>query len=193
MEGNTNCGHGTRYYPVTSIISDWFDRRRGLALGLSAAGSSIGGIFWPIVVDKLHREFGMKRALQGVGLIPLVPLIVSAFLVKERPGRVKITLRDFLRLRNGSENSGFADSKGGGADARGILEGLKTVAQPRFLALSAALFFIFGGFLVPFNYIPLFAEYNGHKSMGNILLAICYSGSAVGRVGTGALADRLGT
>lgn len=183
----------TRYYPVTSIISDWFDRRRDLALGLSAAGSSIGGIFWPIVVDKLHREFGMKRALQGVALIPLIPLLISALLVKERAGRGKITLRDLLRSRNSSEPPAFAGGKGGGIGARGIMKGLKTVAQPRFLALSAALFFIFGGFLVPFNYIPLFAGYNGHKSMSNILLAICYSGSAVGRVGTGALADRLGT
>jgi nitrate/nitrite transporter NarK len=182
-----------RYYPVTSIISDWFDRRLGLALGLSAAGSSIGGIFWPIVVDKLHQEFGMKRAFQGVGLIALIPLVISAFLVKERPGRGKITLRDLLRLRSCSELPGFAGGKGGGVGARGIMKGLKTVAQPRFLALSAALFFVYGGFLVPFNYIPQFAEYNGHKSMGNILLAICYSGSAVGRVGTGALADRLGT
>lgn len=81
------------YYPVTSVISDWFDRRRGLALGICASGSSLGGIFWPIVVNELHQSYNIKRALQGVALIPLIPLLIASCLARERNPDGKITLR----------------------------------------------------------------------------------------------------
>lgn len=130
----------------------------------------------------------MKRALQGVGLIPLVPLLISSFLVRERDCNHKITFRRIVG-GNISDNSNHSDNRG----SVGVMNGLKTIMQVRFLCLSFALFFIYGGMLLPFNYIPQFAEYNGKRSMGNNLLAICYSGSVVGRIGTGALADHFGT
>ena len=129
----------------------------------------------------------MKRALQGAGLIPLVPLLISSFLVKERAGHTKMTFRGILHGKPFGTSPSL-DSK----ETSSLIESLKTTTHPTFLGLSAALFFIYGGYLVPFNYIPLFAEFNGQGSMGNNLLAICYSGSVVGRIGTGALADRFG-
>lgn len=44
--------------PVTAILSMWFKRRRGLALGLFATGSSIGGTVVPIVVRNLIPKVG---------------------------------------------------------------------------------------------------------------------------------------
>lgn len=41
-----------------AIISHWFKKRRGLALGLTAAGSSIGGTVFPIAVKHLITEVG---------------------------------------------------------------------------------------------------------------------------------------
>ena len=167
-----------------------------------------------MVVDKLDESFGMKRALQGVGLIPLIPLLVSAFLVKERSCRKKLGARDIFRLMNKNkskhmENDNDNDNNNQNSNTsntdrttstdgqvcghRSKTQDLKTVMQPKFVALSIALFFIFGGFLIPFNFIPLFAEYNGQDGMAHILMSICYSGSVVGRIGTGALADHFGT
>ena len=67
------------------------------------------------------------------------------------------------------------------------------VYQPDFLALTSALFFVYLGFLIPFNYIPLYAETHGTTSgAANVLLAMCYTGSVIGRISTGWAADRLG-
>ncbi|KAF4122656.1 Major Facilitator Superfamily [Geosmithia morbida] len=175
------------YYPVVSVATEWFDTKRGLALGLISSGSSIGGIFWPIVVNALDGRWGMNRALLGVALIPLAPLAVSSFIVRERNGGGKVTLRSLSRVKVTVPKC----SRRPMLDTASTLLG--AVAQSRFILLSVSLFFVYGGFLLPFNYIPMFAEFNGHGGMADALLAICYSGSFVGRISTGALADRFGS
>ncbi|KAG9252044.1 major facilitator superfamily domain-containing protein [Emericellopsis atlantica] len=191
------------YYPILSVVSTWFDRRRGLALGIVASGSSLGGIFWPLVVDALNEAFGLKRTLQAVGLIPLVPLFIASFMVKERFPDTKITLRRAFRRLTQRFTNAEKKSQGNttttllatastttGTTTPGALNSLK---DPSFIALSIALFFIYGGMLIPFNLIPVFAEEHHHADVAHVLLAICYSGSVVGRIGTGALADYFGT
>ncbi|KAF7983121.1 hypothetical protein HWV62_24079 [Athelia sp. TMB] len=54
-----------------AIISHWFKKRRGLALGLTAAGSSIGGTVFPIaakrlITETLERRLPSKRVAGGL-------------------------------------------------------------------------------------------------------------------------------
>lgn len=51
-------GCGAIFGPAIGVISHWFKKRRGMALGLTAAGSSIGGTVFPIASDRLIREVG---------------------------------------------------------------------------------------------------------------------------------------
>ncbi|KAJ3894527.1 major facilitator superfamily domain-containing protein [Lentinula edodes] len=44
--------------PITAILSQWFIQRRGLALGLYAAGSSMGGTVLPITARALIPLIG---------------------------------------------------------------------------------------------------------------------------------------
>jgi len=41
------------YGPTMGVIGHWFKRRRGLAMGLTAVGSSAGGTIFPIAARKL--------------------------------------------------------------------------------------------------------------------------------------------
>ncbi|KAJ3716247.1 major facilitator superfamily domain-containing protein [Lentinula guzmanii] len=53
--------------PITTILSQWFLRRRGLALGLYAAGSSMGGTILPIIARALIPLIGgMSRIISGL-------------------------------------------------------------------------------------------------------------------------------
>lgn len=61
-----------RFYPTTSAVSEWFDKRRGLALGLVVSGASAGGILWPLVLNQLIDKIGINGRI--------VPLALSLLL-----------------------------------------------------------------------------------------------------------------
>ena len=43
---------------VIGVPAHWFKRRLGLALGITAVGSSVGGTVYPIAVKNLMEEVG---------------------------------------------------------------------------------------------------------------------------------------
>jgi len=51
-------GCGAVFGPTMGVLSHWFKKRRGIALGLMAAGSSVGGTIFPIATRRLITEVG---------------------------------------------------------------------------------------------------------------------------------------
>ncbi len=62
--------------PSSALISRWFKKRRGLALGISVAGSSVGGFLAPPAVAYLLTAYGWRVALLviGVSVMALAPV-----------------------------------------------------------------------------------------------------------------------
>lgn len=62
--------------PSSALISRWFKKSRGLGLGISVSGSSIGGFIAPPIVAYLLMTYGWRTALMtlGIGIIFLAPL-----------------------------------------------------------------------------------------------------------------------
>ncbi len=60
---------GAIFGPNVGIVGHWFLKRRGLAFGFTAAGSSIGGTIFPIAARKLIPRVGsvtiIKPAIPG--------------------------------------------------------------------------------------------------------------------------------
>lgn len=72
--------------PYSAVISRWFDRRRGLALGLIMLGMAVGSVVMPPVAQRLIANFGWRVAFAAAGCaVLLIPIgVVGAFL-KEDP------------------------------------------------------------------------------------------------------------
>jgi MFS family permease len=72
--------------PYGVVISHWFDRHRGLALGLAMMGIGIGSVVVPILTQRLIALFGwrMMFAIFG-GAVLLLPLPVIAALLQNDP------------------------------------------------------------------------------------------------------------
>ena len=91
--------------PSVVLVSNWFDKNRGTALGVLLTGTSLGGVTIPFVATPLINAYGWRTAMLFVSLLVwllLLPAIV--FFVKDREANAEegviedgITLREAIR------------------------------------------------------------------------------------------------
>ena len=77
-------GAGCLFTPCVSIMPTYFRRRLGLAQGISVAGSSLGGVIYPIVLYQLLDRIGFAWTVRVLGFIALVTLIVPIVVMRMR-------------------------------------------------------------------------------------------------------------
>lgn len=72
---------------MTAIVTaaTWMPRRRGLAVGMAIAGTSVGGIFIPPLANALNTRFGWRHAMRMESLWPLALLLLLLVVVRNRP------------------------------------------------------------------------------------------------------------
>lgn len=81
-------GPGTGVVPYGAVISRWFDRHRGLALGLMSFGSGIAAIVYPPIAQRLISLFGWRSAYAIFGCaILIVPFLALWLFLKDDPRR----------------------------------------------------------------------------------------------------------
>jgi len=74
-------GGGTTPVVWTRAINIWFDKGRGLALGLTLGGSGLSGIFGPLFVTLLIGVYGWQGGYIGVGLLILLVALPVIYLM----------------------------------------------------------------------------------------------------------------
>ncbi len=67
------------------LVSRWFVKRRGTAIGLALVGTSLGGVLLPPLGAELIARWGWRNAFLIEALIPLGLLVVIGVLVKDSP------------------------------------------------------------------------------------------------------------
>jgi MFS family permease len=65
-------GAGTLPITWTKVVNHRFDRRKGLALGISLMGTGIFGFFSKGLSASLIAQFGWRGGFVGIGLLPLL-------------------------------------------------------------------------------------------------------------------------
>lgn len=78
-------GAGTLSATWTYVVSGWFDKHRGLALGLASAGTGITGFLIKPYAAWLIEDFGWRTAFVAIGMLPIVVgLPVVLLFLRER-------------------------------------------------------------------------------------------------------------
>ncbi|KAF5015233.1 hypothetical protein F66182_13508, partial [Fusarium sp. NRRL 66182] len=67
-----------------NVIPTWFDKKRGIAYGIAASGSSMGGIIFPIMVQKLIVRVGYGWSMRISAFMILGLLIIANLTIKSR-------------------------------------------------------------------------------------------------------------
>jgi len=71
--------------PVQVLLSRWFDKSRGKAMGFAYLGIGFGGALVPLISNILVQHFGWQVALRILGVLVIVLSFPLAFFVKESP------------------------------------------------------------------------------------------------------------
>jgi MFS family permease len=67
------------------LISSWFDKYRGLAIGIVLAGTSLGNAFFPKLNTWMISTADWRQAFEWLAWIPLILLPIAFFLLKNGP------------------------------------------------------------------------------------------------------------
>ena len=79
-------GSGPAPIPYVKVISRWFDRHRGLALGLTMVGIGTGAIAMPFFAQRLIAMLGWRSTYMVIGILVLVVSVpIVAIFLKESP------------------------------------------------------------------------------------------------------------
>lgn len=162
-------GASCMYVTVMAVTPQWFTKNRGIALGIVAGGSGIGGLIVPFIMTPLNRHFGHGWTYRIMGFICLVCDIIACIFVKERvPGSKK------------------------GKKFSQILQ-FDVLKNTDFVIFAIGSDIGLFGYFVPFFFIPAYATHLGlTDSQGASIVSVCSAMNFIGRLVAGLLADRIG-
>ena len=86
-----------RFYPSISSVATHFTEYRATALGIAAAGSSAGGIIFPIMLRCLFAQVGFPNTVRISGFISLLCCTISVLTITSvrPPSPARFKLKDY--------------------------------------------------------------------------------------------------
>lgn len=162
----TGVANGLLMFPAMSAVPQWFDKKRGAAMGIAIAGSSLGAVIFPIVLSNLLTKtdlgFGWSVRITAFVMVPV--LAFSAVTIRARlpPRKTKFFLWSSFKSQ-------------------------------LYVMLIASMFFGMIGMFVPLFLLPSYAITNGmSESLASYMVAIINGASIFGRIIPGVLGDKFG-
>ena len=174
---------GTNVISYARAISLWFDRKRGLALGLAAASQAVGGVLVPLLTARIIAASGWSNAVLALAAVELVvSLPLVWLLVRNSPAPY------------GLRSDGASAPAGDAAPA--VLAGpppRQIIRSPEFWKI--ALCFIAMGlttYAILINFVYILEQSAGMTALeASKVQATAGAAVLLGRIGFGWLLDRL--
>ena len=78
-------GTSATFAPLVADTSQWFTRRRGIALAICMSGNYVAGAIWPPVTQHMVELWGWRSAYAAIGYFCFVSILPLAWVLKRRP------------------------------------------------------------------------------------------------------------
>jgi MFS family permease len=163
-------GSSATFGPLVADISLWFKRQRGIAVAIVASGNYLAGAIWPPVLEYVIAAHGWRNAYIGIGAICIVTMLPLALLLRRRAPAVAL--------------DAAASAATSPAVAPGYLQGLLMFAG---ICCCVAM-------SMPQVHIIAYCGDLGYgPARGAEMLSIMLATGVVSRLGSGLIADRIGS
>lgn len=77
-------GSAATFGPLVADVSLWFEKRRGIAVGIVASGNYLSGTIWPPILSYAIETVGWREALLWIAAACIVIMLPLAFLLRRR-------------------------------------------------------------------------------------------------------------
>jgi MFS family permease len=175
-------GAGTAAVPYYKVLSQWFDRRRGLALGLAMGGAGVGFFVMPTLSYALIAKTGWRTAYVLIGLsVIVVTLPIVGLFLKEKPEDLGLSIDGEAK----TDDSGNQFSILPGSSRR------EAWSSATFWMLCTSLFLVslsLNGCLIHMS--PLLTDRGVSPQSATFAVSLLGGATLLGRVATGYLLDR---
>jgi MFS family permease len=78
-------GQGSLAAPALANIARWYDRRRGMAVGIASSGQALAGIVWPPIFGYVLVAIGWRDMFFWFGVVAFVLMLPLCIVVRFRP------------------------------------------------------------------------------------------------------------
>ncbi|KAL1886298.1 hypothetical protein Plec18167_000227 [Paecilomyces lecythidis] len=176
--------------PMIAIISKHFNKKRAAAVGMVIAGSSLGGVIWPVVVHELldSSNVGFGWTMRIVGFI-MLPILGISSLSGRQPAPKSPPAPSSASSAGSDPEPAVKEEQ---PPAKPKLD-LSVVKKPELQLSCAGFFIIYFGMFSPFFYTTAYAVDKGFSSnLSFYSISIINGASFFGRIIPGIIADRYG-
>ena len=159
--------------PLIADISHWFNRRRGLAVGIAFSGSYVAGAIWPPILQRMFDAQGWRESFIDLALLTLILMALLSLLLYPRPP-----------MNEQQPETGSVDSKSANSlVSGGTLQSLIYLAGFGCCVAMA----------MPQLHIVPYVMDLGHPAIrGAEMLGLMLGFGVISRIGSGWLSDRIG-
>lgn len=174
-------GASLSYVPTMSVAPTWFDKRRGLAMGVIISGSAVGGMIWPPALRAMITHLGFRNALRISGCISLALVSVAGYALGWEP-----KFHDQVRL----QTQGLRRRT---AWIQAPVVNFRVARSKRFVAQALGCFLQSAGYSTPLFFYAAYANTLGYNSTTAAnFITLNNASNFISRIAIGYGADRYG-
>ena len=165
----------------TVLLTRWFEKRRGAALGIAVSGIGAGSMIFPLVIQALFDHFEWREALRVLALILACVTIPALALIVNRP-------QDRGLYPDGADAPPAATS----ATAAAPLSTREILADPAFWMLAIVVTVVLAGMMGSVTNIVPMARDLGVEANAAAAVVSVYAGMAfLSKLTFSVVADRI--
>ncbi len=179
--------NGITQVPISAVISNWFKKRRGTALGIASTGIGVGGlVLSPLVGSYLIPSFGWRVSYLVLALMTWVIAIpLALFLMRTKPA-------DMGLYPDGVEAAeAVAESKASASSYGGLSLKMALTTSAFWLVAIGFLLSQFSQSGVVQNQAPYLEDSGFPVAIAATALGAVWLGSAIGKFFFGWLCDQI--
>ena len=182
------------YVPLVTTVSVWFDSNKGLALGIVVSGIGLGPTIIAPTATHLIHIYGWRQTYTILGLVTGIVVVIAAQLLRSGPNTCTGAMPSL-------KESGFSGAEGAHeshqinhpSDNETEWTLRRAIKDKTFwLLVTSYSCWCLAIIAIPVHIVPFITDIGLSSSQAASILAMISGSSCFGRIGMGAVSDRIG-